>query len=270
MSQADTKQNWEGWFVRVWAHREEVLYPSLFGDNSRGIFPIEAEMLTGMFKQESFDPRWLFYGVFEFAPTPARDSWLYVTSGMSNDWEVDQPDPATPSGLGCEFVFETVHQSQWAILRLLHLMTFQILLCHGRYPGSEPLRDFHRVPLRGPIRSGHSVLTHLMVAPPSQFPREAQLDSGSFDFYQIVGISEAEVAFARSHGGLALLELLVAHGYFPVTDPDRKEISNDVLKSPDPSKRNLVITNEVVHATNSPVVVAKSNNCIFETDKGKL
>ena len=72
------------------------------------------------------------------------------------------------------------------------------------------------------------MITRLMVAPPSRFPREARLDSGSFDFYQIVGISEAETAFARTHGGPALLELLVARGCFPVTDPDRKEVTSGV------------------------------------------
>src|SRR6476660_3928465 len=79
--------DWQQWFERVWEYREESLYPALFGSGKRGIFPIQAEMLTGTFKQESFDPRWLHYGVFEFAPAADRDSWLYVTSGMSNDWE---------------------------------------------------------------------------------------------------------------------------------------------------------------------------------------
>ena len=222
MSQSNTAQEW---FERVWEHREEVLYPSLFGHSSRGIFPIQAEMLTGVFRQETFDARWLHCGVFEFAPTPTRDSWLYVTSGMSNDCDADRPDPTTPSGLGCEFVFETKQQSEWAIVRLLHLMTFQILLCHGRYPGREPLGDFDRIPLRGPIRGEHSALTYLMLAPPNRFPREAQLESGSFDFCQVVGISEAEAAYARLHDGSALLRLLVAHDYFPVTDPDRNEIA---------------------------------------------
>jgi hypothetical protein len=224
---ADTKHNPENWFERVWEHREEVLYPSLFGPNSRGIFPIQAEMVTVMFKQESCDPRWLHHGVLEFAPTPTRDSWLYVTSGMSNDWEATNADPATPSGLGCEFVFETTQQSQWAISRLLHLMTFQILLCHGRYPGREPLGDFDRLPSRGPINFENSVLTYLMLAAPlpTRFPREAHLDSGSFDFYQVVGISEAEAAYARSHDGSALLDLLVANEFFPVTDPYRPEVS---------------------------------------------
>jgi len=226
---AETKHDPQNWFERVWEHREEVLYPSLFGPDSRGIFPIQPEMLTDTFKQESFDPRWLHHGVFEFAPTPTRNSWLYVTSGMSNDWDAERPDHATPSGLGCEFVFETTQQAEWAILRLLHLMTFQILLCHGRYPGREPLSDFHRLPLRCPINFENSALTHLMLAPPSpsRFPREAHLDSGPFDFYQVVGISEAEAAYARSHDGPALLDLLVAHECFPITDPIRQEIGID-------------------------------------------
>jgi hypothetical protein len=200
MSDIDPKPEWQQWFEAVWEYREDVLYPSLFGNDKRGIFPIQAEMLTGMFKQETFDPRWLHYGVFEFAPTSARRSWLYVTSAMSNDWEAEWPDPTTPSGMGCEFVFETTEQSDWAILRMLHLMTFQILLYHGRYPNSGPLGDFHRIPLRGPIRPGQSKLTHWMLAPPSGFHREEHLDSGRFDFYQVVGVSE----FAGVAGGSRL------------------------------------------------------------------
>src|SRR5262245_24247998 len=121
--------NWQEWFERVWEHREEVLYPSLFGEAHSGIYPVQAEMITGMFQQESFDPRWLHYGVIEFAPTQSRPSWLYVTSGMSNEWEAERPDPSERSGIGCEFVLETPQQSQWAIIRLLYLTVFQILIC---------------------------------------------------------------------------------------------------------------------------------------------
>jgi hypothetical protein len=181
-------------------------------------------MITGLFQQESLDARWLNHGVIEFAPTGTRDSWLYVTSGMSNDWEADALDPTTPSGLGCEFIFETTRQAKWAIVRLLHFMTLQILLCHGRYPGRDPMGDFDRVPLRGSISPEPSVLTHLMLAPAGRSIQEAKLESGPFTFYHVVGISEAEAAFARSHGGEALLNLLVAHGYFPVTDPTRNEL----------------------------------------------
>lgn len=53
------------------------------------------------------------------------------------------------------FVFETTRQADGAIQRLLHVMTFQILLGYGRYPGREPLRDFDRIPLSGPICAFH-------------------------------------------------------------------------------------------------------------------
>src|SRR4051794_41676142 len=127
MTQADSKSEWQQWFDRVWEHREEVLYPSLFGETCRGIFPVQVEMLTGVFKQETFDPRWLHYGVVEFAPTGARRSWLYVTSGMSNDWDAERIDGTTPSGLGYEVVFQTTEPSEWPIIRFVHLMAFQLL-----------------------------------------------------------------------------------------------------------------------------------------------
>lgn len=38
-----------------------------------------------------------------------------------------------------------------------------------------------------------------MLAPPSGFPRQAQLEPGPFDFYQVIGITETEVEYARSH-----------------------------------------------------------------------
>ncbi len=228
MSRTDGNQDSEGWFERVWKYREESIYPLLFGSCAKGIFTIPASVFTDLFAQESCDPRWLHCGVFEYAPSHTRDSWLYVTSGMSNDWESDTPDSTKLSGLGCEFVFETAEQAEWAIRRLLQLMAFQILLCHGRYPGKEPLNDFDRVPMRGPICPGSSIITHLMMAPPSQFPRTGRLESGEFDFFQTVGISESEAAFARSNGGDALLARLVAEGFFPVTDPTRNEIATDI------------------------------------------
>ena len=59
MANPETNSEWQEWFEKVWEYREVVLYPSLFGKESRGIFPIPADMITGMFKQESLDPRCL-------------------------------------------------------------------------------------------------------------------------------------------------------------------------------------------------------------------
>jgi hypothetical protein len=90
------------WFEGVWADREESVFPRLFGPQPRGVFTLSPSIFLETFKQASFDPRWLHYGVFEFRPTSTRSSWLYVTSGMSNAWGDDEPHPDGPSGFGCE------------------------------------------------------------------------------------------------------------------------------------------------------------------------
>ena len=119
----------EGLFERIWEYREETLYRRLFGDAARGIFVIPHEMFAKTFSQKDVDPRWLHHGVFEYAPTFTRSSWIYTTSGMSAPWEAEEPDPSAVSGLGCEFIFESSVRGDWAITRLLQLMAYQILLC---------------------------------------------------------------------------------------------------------------------------------------------
>jgi hypothetical protein len=223
---AGSSNQWEEWFKRVWAHREDLLYPRLFGSESVGIFPLPANMLTETFQQSNVDPRWLHYGVFQYAPTPTRTSWLYVTSGMSNAWEDDHPDPTARSGLGCEFVFETTEAGQWPILRLLHIMACQILACHGRYPGRPPLSVFDRIPLRCAVDGHESNLRTMMLAP-SPYGTEQQLESGTFDFVHVVGITEAEALAAKENGGPKFLALLKESHAFPVTDPTRDNLCGE-------------------------------------------
>jgi hypothetical protein len=213
---------WEAWFTRVWADREENVYPRLFGSNPGQIFVLEPAMFLETFQQQTFDPRWLHYGVFQFPPTPARTSWLYVTSGMSNPWENDEPVRDGPSGFGCEFVFETTEHGNWAIVRLQQLMAFQILIAHGKYPGRELLSPYDRIPLRGPITPEPSQLQWLILGRPAGFDREFELESGWVELYQVFGATEEETAFARESGGDTLVERLTCEGAFPVTDPRRK------------------------------------------------
>ncbi len=213
---------WQEWFEAAWADREESVFPQLFGPDSRGIFALSHSIFLETFKQPSFDPRWLHYGVFEFQPTTSRNSWLYVTSGMSNAWEDDEPHPDGPSGFGCEFVLETTEQGEWAILRLQHLMAFQILLEHGRYPNRDPVTPYDRIPLRASITLESSDLRWLILAPPVSFASRFELASGWVELYQACGATEEEAAYAREHGGDKLVELLTRVGGFPVTDPRRK------------------------------------------------
>jgi len=215
----------EGLLERVWEYREETLYPHLFGDIARGIFVIPHEMFFNTFAQTDVDPRWLHYGVFEYAPKHDRSSWVYVTSGMSTPWEADEANPGALSGLGCEFVLESSTQGDWAIRRLWQLMAYQILLCHGRYPGREPLGVFDRFPLRSPIWDSESDIQSLMIAPGDPMIGTQQLESGSFELLRVVGIADPEAVYARLHGGDALVQRLLTAAAFPVTDPTRQSLA---------------------------------------------
>lgn len=221
MDEQSHSDEWRQWFERVWAYREDELYPSLFGKEREGIFTLSPQIFTGPFAQKDIDPRWLHYGVFRFAPTESRNSWLHVTSGMSTAWDAEMPDPNATSGLGCEYVLESSAKGDWAILRLLHAMAFQILLCHGRYAGKSPLAAYDRIPLREPINGAASALTWLMVTPSPRVTEDVQMESGKFSFFQLIGVTDAEAAHARSYGGAATVDLLRSKGSFPVTDPDR-------------------------------------------------
>lgn len=205
----------------VWEHREEVIYPRLFGPKLRGIFVLEFDLFTNTFKQESVDPRWLHYGVLEHGPTD-RGSYHYVTSGASNPWEVEAEDYSKQefSGFGTELVMETRQPADWPIVLLQYLLAFNILLAHGRCGESEPLDYWQRVPLGGSI-TGNSVLHHVLIAPPNSYPSQFSLASGKVDMLHVVGITEKERDYAKAHGSEALLKILKDYGAFPLTDPDR-------------------------------------------------
>lgn len=212
------------WLEAAWEDREERVYPSAFGAMGTQIYPLPGELFTDTFRQDSFDPRWLHYGVFESPPSPPRDNWLYVTSGMSNAWDDERPDPSGESGLGSEFVFECPRQAPWAIQRVQQVMAFQILISVNRYRDAELLDDYDRIPLGGPITAENSPLTHLMVVPPpsdSPYPSSFQLSTGIVRFLSLIGITAAEAAFARESGGAPLLAKLRAANAYPVTDPAR-------------------------------------------------
>lgn len=209
----------------VWAHREEVIYPSLFGKVARGIFPLESELFAGW--NTAPDPRWLHHGVFEFAPTPARATWLYATSGTSNPWELDpsQYDPEEYSGIGTELVLETTAQADWAISALQRLLAYNLLLVHGRLGEPRALDYGARVPLGGPINGDpSSPLRFVAIAQPDHYPASFALDSGMVEFLHLVGISERERDFAKSTSTASLLEALAAHGAYPHTDAARASI----------------------------------------------
>lgn len=215
-------QQREQWFQNVWKQREEVVYPEVFGAFTGHIHALSAPWFESMgFKD--IDPRWLTHGVLESPPNDRHNNWVYITTGLSNPWGVDpadkQPDPY--SGLGFEFFMHTAEPSQWAIEVLGTLMAMQILAAQELVAGGL-LEPFDRVPLGRTIdKSGDSSVRNLLILPPEHVPAQAQLDSGIFDLLLCVGITDAEVQFARAQDGPGLQKVLMHHGYIPVTHAHR-------------------------------------------------
>lgn len=197
-----------------WEQREEKIYPELFGGTGEGIYPLDASLFKNQFDVDDVDPRWLHYGVFKCAPTIERNTWLYVTSGMSNAWESDNREEY--SGFGTEFILETNGENDWAINTLRSLVAFNILVSVGHY-GDKPLVDYgDRIPM-----SIQPNISSLMVVKPNQFPESFDLISGKVDILQITGITAQELDFAKKNNSEALAnKLFETQGSF-IIKPDR-------------------------------------------------
>jgi len=211
----------------VWRLREEEFYPSLFGPIARGIFPLTQELFGSRFGQTDIDPRWLSLGVFEFAPTTERPSWIYVTSGYSNPWDQTPADydPNGESGAGVEFTFAVTEQGDWAIQTLQSMLAFDLLLGAGRFPGRDCLALHDRIPLRAPLDGREDCqIRNLVLVEREDGPQEFALPSGEVILVGFTGITDSELAFGKMHGSATLLEKLRAAGAHPVTDPHRPSV----------------------------------------------
>jgi len=184
-------------------------------------------MFERIFGIQDVDPRWLHLGVMEFKPTPARASWLYVTSGASNPWETEPEDfhPEEYSWLGVEFVIEVPSQADWPINALRRLLAYHLLVSHGHFGDLEPLDYGHRVPAGGAVDgSADSKLIYLAIAQPGHYEATVQLASGRFDFLHIIGITEQERDYAKATSTDDLIAKLERQGAYPVTDAKRASV----------------------------------------------
>lgn len=213
------------WFEKLWADREDRVYRSLFGDLGPGIYSASPKIYERYGKEPH--PGWLTHGVFGCPPHDERDSWIYVTSGISNPWNLQQPgkDPSGFSGLGFEMVIETHQKSDWAVPLLHNLMAYELLVAVGTYPDAELFEYGNRVPLENSITPEFdSLIRWLLVEQPKHYASSFELASGRVDFFHFVGATDAEVELARADGQDKLVELLKQRGVHPFTDADRESV----------------------------------------------
>jgi len=213
------------WFEGVWGDREDRVYKSLFGDLGAGVYTAGASVYERFGKEPH--PGWRNHGVFACPPHGERTTWAYVTSGLSNPWNLDRPgaDPSGFSGLGFELLLETPAAADWPVPLLHNLMAYELLVAVGSYDNAELLEYGNRVPLGGSITpTFDSAIRWLLVEPPLRVPPSFELASGRVDLFQLIGVTEAEVEFARQNDQDALVELLVQQGVFPATDAARRSV----------------------------------------------
>jgi len=213
------------WFEALWTDREDRVYRSLFGDLGRGVFTAGDKVYERYGKEPH--PGWLNHGVFACPPHEERESWLYVTSGLSNPWNLDQPgkDPSGLAGLGFELVIESTDESDWAVPLLHNLMAYELLVAIGTYEGAELFEYGNRVPLNDSITPGFdSAIRWLLVEQPKHYASSFGIAAGRVDLFHLVGATDAEVEHARLQGQEQLVGLLQEKGVYPLTDADRESV----------------------------------------------
>lgn len=213
---------WQRWFEAVWQQREETVYRERFGDLGGGVHAATAAHYERL-RQSPRHPGWLHHGVFACPPHGARTHWTYVTSGLSNPWNLAAPgrDPSGHSGLGFELMLAVPSRADWAVPVLHHLMAWQLLVAVSAVTG-QPLQPGQRVPLGGPLDGDRAcALTWLLVESPDDAP-SFELPSGQVDWLQLVGATDAEVQFARGKDQPALVATLRARAAWPLVDARRQ------------------------------------------------
>lgn len=199
----------------VWEQREEKIYPALFGDIGQGIYTLPHNLFKDRFGYETVDPRWFHYGVFKSPPNSNRQTWLYVSSGMSNPWDTDHKEDY--SGLGIELILETTDDQPWAIPLVHSLIAYNLMLSVGKFGDKPLLTQGARIPQ--PIKPN---ISHLALVSPADFPSTIETDGGNVDLLQIIGLTQDEFEHAKAFGTAEIFKLLQQNNHSLAINPERE------------------------------------------------
>ena len=223
--------NWDKmlWFEDIWRDREERVYPELFGELPKTVLPIRPEALRAILGQNAtLEDDWLHMAVIEIAPNDKHTDWLYVTTGFSQPWKIEDPDQLDRngySGYGYEMILRTPERAGWAVDVLHRLSAYQIGVYNEKMRG-KLFEYYDWMPLNGPIspQTPDSVVHGMALIRPHDHAARFELRSGQVDLLQIAGITGEELAYGLSLGMPRLERMLYEDGAAPTTNPARPQI----------------------------------------------
>jgi Suppressor of fused protein (SUFU) len=158
--------------------------------------------------------------IYQFEPTPSRSYWTLITSGMSNERQIEPDDCAEHVAPRAEILMYVRKPEDWmfAVLKGLAEMPFS---------DNTWLHWGHTIPNGMPMTATRSLLTSYFFLPPTLEPEgfaDLELDGDRVDFLWMVPITEAEREFAVQVGSEALEKKFADVNLSPVVDERRKSV----------------------------------------------
>jgi hypothetical protein len=158
--------------------------------------------------------------VYQFRPTEGRQFWTLITSGMSNERQIEPEDCPEYMSPRAEILMYVPKPQGWMffVLKGLAEMPFEVSTC---------LHWWHTVPNGMPMTATPSLLTSFFFVPPyfeADGFTDLQLDGDKVDFLWMIPITEAEREFAVKHGSEALERKFGEINLSQVVDESRKSV----------------------------------------------
>ncbi len=217
------------WFEDIWRDREERLYPELFGPLPKTVLPLKPEAIRAILGPTiTIEEHWQQFAVIEIEANSHHADYIYVTTGFSQPWKIDDPaklDRNGFSGYGYEMLVRTPERAGWAVDMLHRLSAYQLGVYNGLLKG-KLFEYYDWMPLNGPVNPQlpASKVRGMLLTRPQDFAARFELRSGQVDLLQVVGITGDELAYGLSLGFSRLERFLYEQGAAPTTDPGRSTI----------------------------------------------
>ena len=168
----------------------------------------------------STDVKPVHIDIYQFEPIKDRSHWTLITSGMSNERQIEPKDCQEYMSPRAEILMYVPEPQGWMfnVLKGLAEMPFE---------DNTYLHWWHTVPNGMPMTAKPSLLTSYFFLPPYFEPEgftDLELDGDPIDFLWMVPITEAEREYAVKHGSQELEKIFEEAEMLPVLDESRQSL----------------------------------------------